>query len=239
MISIPKDINSLFKEILDQESINVKHHSYYLKWLRYYYDFCHKYKHPVEEQSSLPHFTNKLQEKNQKEFQIRQAIHAVNLYYKILLRNKPMDNKALLNKDSLCSQVKSPQPKKDNLPVTPMVDQKSKVYEMENHKEQTSGMISDNGDCMVAESSSGSVAKSSIPVQLASWVSAYNDLKSEIKVRHYSSKTLKSYKAWMHKFQTYTKSKPLELLSDSDIKKFLCYLAEAISPMRYLPPDPQ
>ena len=68
MIIIPQDINILFKEILGQESINVKYHSYYLKWLRYYYDFCHKYKYPVKEQSSLPHFTNKLKEKNQKNF---------------------------------------------------------------------------------------------------------------------------------------------------------------------------
>ncbi len=31
MITIPKDINAPFKEILDQESINVNYHSYYLK----------------------------------------------------------------------------------------------------------------------------------------------------------------------------------------------------------------
>jgi hypothetical protein len=138
-----------------------------------------------------------------------------------------MDDKALLDKDSLCSQVKNPHTKKDNLPVTPKVVQESKVYEIKKHKdqEQTSGMTPDNRDCMVAESAPGSVPKSSIPVQPASWVSAYNDLKSEIKVRHYSPKTLKSYKAWMHKFQTHTKSKPLDLLTDTDIKEFLSYLA--------------
>lgn len=48
---------------------------------------------------------------------------------------------------------------------------------------------------------------------------------AEIKVRHYSPKTLKNYSSWLSKFQTFTKSKPLTSLSDRDIKEFLTFLA--------------
>ncbi len=58
-----------------------------------------------------------------------------------------------------------------------------------------------------------------------SWQEVYQGLKNEIKVRHYSPKTLKSYKNWVRKFQTFTRSKNPELLDPSDVKKFLSFLA--------------
>lgn len=61
--------------------------------------------------------------------------------------------------------------------------------------------------------------------QGASWVSAFSGLEAEVKLRHYSPKTLKSYTHWLRKFQTFTKSKPLDILNDTDIKEFLTFLA--------------
>jgi len=58
-----------------------------------------------------------------------------------------------------------------------------------------------------------------------SWQDAYQNLENEIKVRHYSPKTHKSYKGWVRKFQTFNRSKDLKLLDSSDVKKFLSYLA--------------
>ena len=59
----------------------------------------------------------------------------------------------------------------------------------------------------------------------ASWVSVYNDLKSEINIRHYSPSTLKTYTGWARQLQNFTKSKDPQLLVDSDVKDFLTYLA--------------
>jgi site-specific recombinase XerD len=59
----------------------------------------------------------------------------------------------------------------------------------------------------------------------ADWISVYNDLNAEIKLRHYSPKTLKSYRGWIRKLQSYTKSKDPKLLSSSDVKDFLTFLA--------------
>ena len=59
----------------------------------------------------------------------------------------------------------------------------------------------------------------------ADWTAVNNDLNAEIKLRHYSPKTLKSYRGWVRQLQSYTKSKDPKLLSSSDVKDFLTFLA--------------
>ncbi|HKJ65189.1 MAG TPA: phage integrase N-terminal SAM-like domain-containing protein [Desulfopila sp.] len=54
----------------------------------------------------------------------------------------------------------------------------------------------------------------------ASWKRECNRLKEEIRLRHYSDKTLQTYRTWMPKFQTYTGSKEPDLLSADDVKTF-------------------
>jgi len=44
-------------------------------------------------------------------------------------------------------------------------------------------------------------------------------------VRHYSPKTLKTYRIWVRKFQSFTRSKPTTSLDTSDVKGFLTWLA--------------
>ena len=63
------------------------------------------------------------------------------------------------------------------------------------------------------------------PLAGASWRAEYTELANEIRVRHYSPKTLKTYKQWLRQFQTYTRSKPPALLSTADVKEFLTSLA--------------
>lgn len=50
-------------------------------------------------------------------------------------------------------------------------------------------------------------------------------LANEIQVRHYSAKTLKTYRGWIRKFQTFTSSKAPQLLSAEDVKGYLTFLA--------------
>jgi len=57
-----------------------------------------------------------------------------------------------------------------------------------------------------------------------SWVFVFDTLASEIKMRHYSPKTLKAYRGWTLRFQTFTKSKDYQLLSQKDAIDFLSYL---------------
>lgn len=57
------------------------------------------------------------------------------------------------------------------------------------------------------------------------WQAVYEQLSNEIKVRHYSPKTLKSYSIWVRKLQYFSKSKDPALLSATDVKEFLTFLA--------------
>jgi integron integrase len=60
---------------------------------------------------------------------------------------------------------------------------------------------------------------------LVEWKRAHSDLFAEIKIRHYSPKTLKSYALWARKFQGFTQNKAPQSLSPADVKEFMKYLA--------------
>ncbi len=57
------------------------------------------------------------------------------------------------------------------------------------------------------------------------WTAKMEALSNEIKVRHYSPKTLKSYSTWVRKLQSFLKSKNPDELSTEDVKSFLTFLA--------------
>ena len=64
------------------------------------------------------------------------------------------------------------------------------------------------------------------PVEIGtSWKFVFHGLRNEIMVRQYSPKTFKSYSMWVCKFQAFTKSKPLESVTDEDCKAFLTFPA--------------
>ena len=58
----------------------------YLKWLRYYLDFCMKYRHQPPEEESLALFLEKLTAKNQSLDRQRQASASIGLYYDLVQR---------------------------------------------------------------------------------------------------------------------------------------------------------
>jgi hypothetical protein len=63
MKDIPSDILEQFRNMLKKRLIPVGLHSYYLKWLRYYLDYCSKYHLPETSSKSLQQFLQKLLEK--------------------------------------------------------------------------------------------------------------------------------------------------------------------------------
>lgn len=65
MKKIPDKIQNLYATYLKQHENASKEIPFYLKWLRYYLDFCHKYSHTVSAPNSLAHFILKLKQKNQ------------------------------------------------------------------------------------------------------------------------------------------------------------------------------
>ncbi len=67
----------------------------------------------------------------------------------------------------------------------------------------------------------GYQVKSSSP----EWDALLEVMAGEIKVRHYSRRTLKTYANWSRQFQRFLKNKPPESLSTADVKEYLTFLA--------------
>ncbi|BBO91423.1 integron integrase [Desulfosarcina ovata subsp. ovata] len=156
------------------KGIPKQHHFNYRKWLRYYLDFCSKYGHIHSNPQSLIQFGNKLKEKKQTAWQIRQASDAIAIYYEIQ------------------EQKQGPQ------------------YKFHQVNEKTTQFT---------------IKKETPKAQNADWTNVFKGLTSEIKLRHYSPKTLASYSGWARKLQSFVKSKDPKLLSSQDVKKFLTHLA--------------
>lgn len=57
------------------------------------------------------------------------------------------------------------------------------------------------------------------------WDTLLATLAAEIKVRHYSRKTLKTYAQWTRRFQRFLKNKSPEELSSAEVKEYLTFLA--------------
>ena len=82
MIRVPDNILESFENLLVHESVPVGLRPFYRKWLRYYFDFCHKYQHDISSRESLEPFIEKLSEKNQPSHLKRQASQTISIFYK-------------------------------------------------------------------------------------------------------------------------------------------------------------
>jgi len=92
MKQIPKQINTLYETHLSNKAIPKKDYSYYKKWLRYYLDFCFKYNHNKKNKQTLDLFIGKLKEKKHNDQQLKQAFHAISLYYELDLLHYGKDD---------------------------------------------------------------------------------------------------------------------------------------------------
>jgi hypothetical protein len=88
MKKIPFETEKLFLILLNKR-LPQKLHYDYLKWLKFFLDFCSKYDLDKEEPVSMSKFSNKLKQKNQTEEQIKQANNAISLYFELILEASP------------------------------------------------------------------------------------------------------------------------------------------------------
>ena len=217
MLPIPQQCSARSDRALLKGAVPVRFHVHYRKWLRYFLDFCRKYPPPDIKSEQIRLFIEKLRSKNQNPQQCSQAAHAISLYFES-------------QKWKSCSQ---PAPKDTTPPqFAARADPPPKVRKT--NDAVASDGISANQKAVVAEPppSFGVTAgkrynewrclkKSKSPA----WDHAIDKLAAEIKTRHYSRKTLKTYADWVRKFQRYLRDKPPNELSSVEVKKYLTYLA--------------
>jgi len=145
--------------ILLNNKMPKKLHSDYLKWLKFYLDFCSKYGFSENNHQSLPKFISKLKQKNQREMQLKQANNAISLYYEL-----------------------SP----ESIPQQPLSESNS-------------------------------------------WKTIFSLLETEIKLRHYSPRTLEAYSNWVKQFSRFMSHKNPGQIVSSDVKGFLEHLAVKVN----------
>jgi integron integrase len=84
MIHVPEDIQAFYRNQL--KTVDQNKHNNYVKWVRYYLDFCLKYRFTPYERTSFSHFSQKLNDKKQSLTDIEEAYQAYLLltpYYEI------------------------------------------------------------------------------------------------------------------------------------------------------------
>jgi hypothetical protein len=190
--------------LLRIREITPAHVEYYKKWLRYFYDFSANYLDSGDKPEKIKSFLEKLRSKNQTPTQCQQAAHAVSLYFEM---------QSLERQTEKFTDVPNSEPhqkaehestlkvfKKPLVPVASFTTFK---------KRQSQYSVAGYED------------KSDSP----EWDDVMGKLAGEIKVRHYSRKTLKTYAHWSRQFQRFLKNKPPQELTTVDVKEYLTYLA--------------
>ena len=217
MFPIPQNDLTRFNEALLQRAVPGAFHVHYRKWLRYFLDFCGKYPPPDAKSEQIRLFIEKLRSKRQTPQQCSQAAHAISLYFesqKWKNERQPASSETIPPK---FAPPANPPPKvrKTNDAVASTgisAIQKAVVAEPPSSFGVTAGKRYNEWRCL---------EKSKSPA----WDQAIDKLAAEIKTRHYSRKTLKTYADWVRKFQRYLHDKPPNELSSIDVKEYLTYLA--------------
>lgn len=213
MLQIPSNILKSYTSFIDQKGVKAERHRYYLRWLRYYLDFCHKYDVEISSHTSLGPFLEKLRDKKQDQGLVDQAKYAISLFYEM-----PCN---LSTKDSKNTAIKPSQPVNNNSSDDQSFNTK---ISMNNQAVSPYYSLPKNSKTHSTNRNASS-PKVKPKHEGTDWTETFTELKNAIKVRHYSPKTLKTYSGWVRKFQTYTKSKDPLLISVDDVKSFLTWLA--------------
>ncbi len=211
MLKLPITLVHQFDNLLLNKSLSDKDRALFKKWLHFYWDFCHKYQHDVFHVNSLPLFIQKLQDKRQSVQQQNQAKQAVSIFYELRSSSKQP-----LTRNNRFSN----QPEKNVIPDkiasshgNYVIDQKPLV---QTAVQQSSSDLSKSIPFGVNDS---------LTENGSSWVFIFDQLVNEIKIRHYSPKTLKAYRGYIRQLQTFTKSKDYQKLTQQDVVDFLTFLA--------------
>ena len=212
MQQVSADIWAAFERRLDQAQVPAGQRPDYLKWVRFYFDFCSKYGHSPSLPTSLGPFLNKLAAKNQSVGQRIQASAAVRL----LIQADPKPSPTL---NSQSSTLTPPPP----LPP-PMAQRRIPELPRSARQDQPIAPVPHpDGGLGAALGSAPSNVTS--PGHGASWQQEYRDLEAAIRLRNYSPRTLEAYRFWLVKFPAFVRSRPTAQLGGQEVRGFLSDLA--------------
>jgi integron integrase len=212
MLAVPSTTINQYHAVLRSRKITTLRFADYTKWLRYLLDFCAKYPELDAKADRMRMFLDKLREKKQNEAQRRQAAHAVSLYFEML------DQACFAGLPKVSCQPTEEAVREE----TPVVHEPGLQWKAsENPAAVPVSTRFAGGSFRVQYREAGYQEKSDSP----EWDEALAKLAAEIKVRHYSRKTLKTYAKWSRCFQRFLKNKSPRDLTTADVKEYLTFLA--------------
>jgi hypothetical protein len=179
MLPVPVPILTEFDAIIEKRTVAPVQRGDNKKWLRYFLDFQTKYPVPEARSDQVRLFMEKSQEKKQTLTQQKQAEHAVSLYFEMQHQGK------ITVSDLKTDRIKS------SIPEAPQVREKSLSFPRTILPKTASSIVPAQRQpwCLWED---GYAVKSVSP----EWDAAIAKLAAEIKTRHYSRKTLKTYAHW-------------------------------------------
>ena len=181
MIQLPPHLCSQYRSFCADNGVNDNEFTDHLKWVRYFLDFCEKYRITGDDADRTGLFLDKLRQKGQSEEKRQQAKIAVSRYFNMI-------------RGGLCRQ--------SSIQAVPT----------ESHPDLRTELPAHTQSIVSATESFYNVAGYQEKSDSPEWDEVLGKLADEIKVRHYSRKTLKTYALWSRQFQRFLKNKPpLEL----------------------------
>jgi integron integrase len=219
MLKIPDVVLDKYVAHLGTKKVPSARFAEYKKWLRYYLDFCDKYPVPSDKSERVRMFCEKLKAKKQSEGQRERAAHAISLYF-AMQENRiesPQGETAgagVILLSSVDQTLRSPAidtpARVDGVPLEDSYIVSEDVQRYSTYASRRSQFAD-----------AGYQEKTDSP----EWDKVLEIMAAEIKVRHYSRKTLKTYAHWSRNFQRYLKNKPPGELTTEDVKEYLTFLA--------------
>jgi len=206
MIELSVNLVARYTAFLKANGIDQGQHSFYLKWLRYYSDFCTKYSFKWSEKDSLSAFLIKLKSKNQQPFMLDQAKKAVGLFWTMEKSQGTNEPNVKVPKKRSTPSISNQPTKEFGRKSTPLASSNSSANRVQPAQFEEKEKVVEKQSC-------------------ADWQYVYAELENAIKMRHYSPKTLKSYIGYTRQFQAFVKSRDPKLVSVEDVKGFLTWMA--------------
>ncbi len=207
MFRVPDETVRRFDAAMDAARIGMQERGYYQKWLRYYLDFCDRYRLPSVDEGSLTPFLEKLAAKNQSDMQRQQASRAIRLF--LGMRRAPQQ-------ESTPAGVSRPMAAPPPPQIPAIASAAKRVSGQQSVAQPIQGIPERPREAkpLAVREATG-----------ASWERELESLRNTIRLRNYSPRTSETYLFWTRKFQTFTRSKAPGELSTEDVKSFLTDLA--------------
>jgi len=225
MILIPNNVFLRYIDHLKSRRIDVTRYADYKKWLRFYLDFCDKYPVPEDLSGRVRLFMEKLRAKKQNEVQLKSAAHAVSLYFE--MQRVERHTRAVGGQEggAISREYPAPigfakiQPTKQAEGKSGYAVAKPAVSAVDPAANVTTPRR------FTANKSHFSEAGYVVSTNSPEWDAVLADMAGEIKLRHYSRKTLQTYALWARKFQRFLKNKTPQDLTTVEVKEYLTSLA--------------